>query len=235
MHTPLVLPLLAVFLFLSSPSKCSLEREMTVEVPAGAEECFFESVEQGQILEVEYQVIDGGQQNELEINFRILRPNGVPLISEFRKSDHTHRKAIDASGDYKICFDNSASHFHSKIVYFEVVVESDGDDDADYFGSIEGIERGDAAAGDYGADVKDIEEALRGIRERMQRSRHFQDQIRNFEFRDRSIAEHNYERVNFWSTVQVLSMMIAGLIQVVLVRSLFDEKSSLHGLWKRLC
>ena len=70
MHTPLVLPLLAVFLFLSSPSKCSFEREMTVEVPAGAEECFFESVEQGQILEVEYQVIDGGQQNELEINFR---------------------------------------------------------------------------------------------------------------------------------------------------------------------
>ena len=137
-----------------------------------------------------------------------MRPNGVPLISEFRKSDHTHRKAIDASGDYKICFDNSASHFHSKIVYFEVVVESDGDDDADYFGSIEGIERGDAAAGDYGADVKDIEEAMKGIRERMQRSRHFQDQIRNFEFRDRSIAEHNYERVNFWSTVQVLSMMI---------------------------
>ena len=70
MHTPLVLPLLAVFLFLSSPSKCSVEREMTVEVPAGAEECFFETVEQGQILEVEYQVIDGGQQNELEINFR---------------------------------------------------------------------------------------------------------------------------------------------------------------------
>ena len=34
MHTPLVLPLLAVFLFLSSPSKCSLEREMTVEGPA---------------------------------------------------------------------------------------------------------------------------------------------------------------------------------------------------------
>jgi len=206
---------------------------MTVEVPAGAEECFFESVEQGQILEVEYQVIDGGQQNELEINFKILRPNGVPLISEFRKSDHTHRKAIDASGDYKICFDNSASRFHSKIVYFEVVVESEDDDDTDEFGGIEGLERGDA--GDYGADVKDIEETLRGIKDRMQRSRHFQDQIRNFEFRDRSMAEHNYERVNFWSTMQVVAMMTAGLIQVVLVRSLFDEKSSLHGLWKRVC
>ena len=183
---------------------------------------------------------------------RILRPNGVPLIKEFRKSDHTHRKAIDASGDYKICFDNSVSRFHSKIVYFEVVVESDDEEEMDEFGNIEGIERGD-----YGGDteVKDIEETLRGIRDRIQRSRHFQDQIRNFEFRDRSMAEHNYERVNFWSTVQVAAMLIgkrsnrhwprrghifnnfiaAGLVQVCLVRSLFDEKSSLHGLWKRLC
>lgn len=70
MQPSLVLSLLAVVLFLSSPSICTLEREMTVEVPAGAEECFFESVELGQILEVEYQVIDGGQQNELEINFK---------------------------------------------------------------------------------------------------------------------------------------------------------------------
>ena len=67
---PLVLSLLAVVIFLSAPSNCTLEREMTVEVPAGAEECFFEAVQQGQILEVEYQVIDGGQQNELEINFK---------------------------------------------------------------------------------------------------------------------------------------------------------------------
>lgn len=146
---------------------------------------------------------------------RIMRPNGVPLISEFRKSDHTHRKAIDASGDYKICFDNSLSRFHPKIIYFEVVVESEGDDDADEFGNIEGIERGDD--GDYGADVKDIEEALRGIKDRMQRSRHFQDQIRNFEFRDRSMAEHNYERVNFWSTMQVVTMMIgeSGILSLL--------------------
>lgn len=228
----LLLFLLAGVAFLSSPTLCTLEREMTVEVPAGGEECFFEAVTAGQILEVEYQVIDGGQQNELEINFKILRPNGVPLIKEFRKSDHTHRKAIDASGDYKICFDNSVSRFHSKIVYFEVVVESDDEEEMDEFGNIEGIERGD-----YGGDteVKDIEETLRGIRDRIQRSRHFQDQIRNFEFRDRSMAEHNYERVNFWSTVQVAAMLIAGLVQVCLVRSLFDEKSSLHGLWKRLC
>ena len=49
------------------------------------------------------------------------------------------------------------------------------------------------------------------------------------------MAEHNFERVNFWSTVQVAGMLLAGVVQVILVRSLFDEKSSLHALWKRMC
>jgi hypothetical protein len=59
-----------LLLFALSLSTGSQEREMTVEVPAGVEECFFETVKVGQILEIEYQVIDGGRQNELEIDFR---------------------------------------------------------------------------------------------------------------------------------------------------------------------
>ena len=62
--------------------------------------------------------------------------------------------------------------------------------------------------------VNDIQDALRAIRDKITRSRHFQDQIRNQEFRDRSIAEHNFERVNFWSMVHMVSMMVAGVAQV---------------------
>lgn len=83
--------------------------------------------------------------------------------------------------------------------------------------------------------VQDIQEALKVIHEKVSKSRHFQDQIRNHEFRDRSIAERNFERVNFWSTVHLVSMLAAGLAQVVLVRSLFDEKSTLYSIWKRVC
>ena len=83
--------------------------------------------------------------------------------------------------------------------------------------------------------VQDIEVALKSIRERMTRTRHFQDQIRATEFRDRSVAERNFERINFWSSMQVMIMIVAGLVQVVVLRSLFDEKSALHKMWKRLC
>ena len=61
----------------------------------------------------------------------------------------------------------------------------------------------------------------------------YQDQIRNFEARDRNTAENNYERVNFWSAVHIVILMLTGIVQVIMVRSLFDEKSTLRRLWKQ--
>ena len=46
------------------------EREMTVEVGAGKEECFFESVRKGETIDVDYQVVDGGANNDLFVDFR---------------------------------------------------------------------------------------------------------------------------------------------------------------------
>ncbi len=85
------------------------------------------------------------------------------------------------------------------------------------------------------SQVEDIKRMLKSIHSQMKDSIKFQEMIRVFEFRDRSVAERNYERVNFWSVIHIVAMLVAGITQVVLVRSLFDEKSTLHGLWKKLC
>ena len=54
-----------------------------------------------------FQVIDGGQANDLRIDFRLIRPDGVPVVADFAKSDTAHRNAAELDGDYKICFDNT--------------------------------------------------------------------------------------------------------------------------------
>ena len=74
------------------PLALGLEREMTVHVEPGKEECFFESVPAQNSLTVEYQVIDGGsgQTAELDINFRIVNPKGHPIFAEFKKPDGSH-------------------------------------------------------------------------------------------------------------------------------------------------
>ena len=78
----------------------AVEREITVHVDAGKEECFFETVIKGNTLTVEYQVIDGGstQMAELDINFRIINPRGQPLIAEFKKSDGAHSQRVEVCG-----------------------------------------------------------------------------------------------------------------------------------------
>jgi protein ERP2 len=137
-----------------------------------------------------------------------MRPNGIALVTDFRKPDYTHRSAIDENGDYKICFDNRRSSFSPKVVYFEISIENEEDDERDEFKDLLAANPAPGVEGDYEVQVEDIEESLRGIKDRVKQSRHFLGQIRNFELRDRSVAEHNFDRVNFWSLVQVVTMLI---------------------------
>ena len=42
--------------------------------------------------------------------------------------------------------------------------------------------------------------------------------------RDRSIVDTNFERVNFWSALQMIAMIAAAAVNVVIIRSLFDDR-----------
>ena len=74
---------------------------------------------------------------------------------------------------------------------------------------------------------------LKKIKEDIVKARHLQDLIRVTDLKDRSIMEHNFERVNWMSGFYVIILIAAGLCQVLLVRSLFDDKSKINPLWKK--
>lgn len=208
-----------------------IEREMTVEVKAGTEECFYELVKSGETLDIEYQVIDGGQ-GDLDINFYVAAPTGVTLVQDFRKGEGTHRTTMSEEGDYRICWDNSFSHFNSKTVFFGIMIENEYDDDDDDIWD-DGLDASVTAEEIYEMKIEDIKDAMDRIRGHLTKSRFMQDQLRAYEARDRNIAENNCSKVNTWSLINILVMLITGTIQVVLLKSLFDEKSRLHGLWKK--
>ena len=52
------------------------------------------------------------------------------------------------------------------------------------------------------------------VRVHMKKVQRIQEEFREVESRDRSIVEHNYERVNFWSAVNLIVVMIVGFLQV---------------------
>ncbi|XP_045116784.1 transmembrane emp24 domain-containing protein 1-like [Portunus trituberculatus] len=226
--TILVISIFPFFLLLQPSCGRDIEREMTVEVKAGTEECFYETIKAGETLDVEYQVIDGGQ-GELDIDFYLAGQTGEILLQDLRRSEGNHRTTISEEGDYRICWDNTFSHFNTKTVFFGITVESDEDDDL----WDDGLEETITAEEIYEMKIEDIKDAMGRIRAHLTKSRFTQDQLRAYEARDRNLAESNCTKVTTWSIINITVMLVTGLIQVILLRSLFDDKSRLHGIWKK--
>jgi len=213
--------------------------EYTITVEPGKEDCFFLDVPQNSYLELDYQVIDG-QQGELDIDFYIASPSGRRIVMESRKSDSSHRNQITESGDHSICFDNSFSIFSSKTVFFEISTDNDDDDQAgddkssELWGDIDkSFYAGLRPEEIYEIHVQDIKDSVAKVRGKLTKAQLYQDQLRAYEARDRNVAESNFSRVNFWSVIHIISLVITGLIQVIMLRSLFDEKSAMRHVWKK--
>ena len=60
----------------------------------------------------------------------------------------------------------------------------------------------------------------------METAQRYQNVFKNFETLDRSIGEHNFERVNFWSIIHLILMIFVVIVQVITIRSLFESKST---------
>lgn len=209
----------------------SLEREITISVDPGREDCFFQFIRQGNIIDFDYQVIDGGH-GDLDITFHLVDPTGRILVADYKKSENTHRSEASVRGDYKFCFDNTFSSYNSKTVFFELIVETDDDDS---WGSEDSLHFESMSSEQiYELQFLDLQDIMNIIKNHLSKVRHMQDLIKSTEARDRNIAEENYFKVNTYSFLQLILMMVVGLIQVVMVKSLFDEQSKAHKIWRNL-
>ncbi|XP_060068185.1 transmembrane emp24 domain-containing protein 1-like [Ylistrum balloti] len=202
------------------------EIDLTVEINAGAQDCFYQNVKKPVGIEIEYQVIDGG---DLDVTFSVQAPNGRVLLSDVQKSDAVHKVEAEVAGDYKICFDNTFSHFNPKVVYFELVSDDDDDeddDDKDWNFAKEEL------SGLIDMTILDFKRKIETMKDHLDKSAQIQHFLKNYEARDRNTAEANFQRVNWFSGVQVFIMVSVGLTQVLLIRGLFDDKSRVHNVMK---
>ncbi|KAH8034966.1 hypothetical protein HPB51_003807 [Rhipicephalus microplus] len=183
------------------------ETELTVTLRAGGIECFHQPAKVGQVLEVEYQVLDANfgnmevQQN-MDINFVLKSPTGEELIKEQSRTEAIHRHEVKELGDHTMCFDNSMSTVSSKTVYFEVYVDKTG-------GGSQEEDEWDGGDIPYSPEL-----------------------VYNDTYKD--IKEHNFTRVNQFSMLVIVVMLVVGAVQVIMVRSLFEERSRLRKIFQYL-
>ncbi|GAB1605098.1 transmembrane emp24 domain-containing protein 1-like [Argonauta hians] len=204
----------------------AVDTDLTVEISPGKQECFYQHVlKKGETtLEIEYQVIDGG---DMDIGFFIMAPNNNIVVAEDRKSESSHKLDVQMTGTYKICFDNTFSRFFRKVVYFDIVTENEEEDETGNWTFSQ-----EDAAELMDVKLEDFKSIVTRVKENLERSHQVQNYLKMFEARDRNIQESNFERVNWWSGFQLFLMMSVALTQVIMIRSLFDDHSRLHKVFQ---
>lgn len=207
----------------------SIERELTISIDAGKEDCYFHASKIGDVIDIEYQVLDGGH-GDLDIIFHLVDPTGRILVADYKKPENNHRVDATIDGDYKFCFDNTFSSFNTKTVFFELIIENDdntewGKEDLNF----EGLPHDQ-----YEVTIDDVQERINTVRTNLNKIRHYQDQFKSLEVRDRNIIEEVFFFVNAYSFLQLIIMSLVGLVQVIMIKSLFDDSSKVHLLWKKI-
>ncbi|PKK28022.1 transmembrane p24 trafficking protein 5, partial [Columba livia] len=140
-------------------------------------------------------VLDGAG---LDVDFHLLSPKGETLVFEERKSDGVHTVETE-DGDYMFCFDNTFSTISEKVIFFELILDNmgeDGQDQEDWKKYVTGTDLLDMK-------LEDILESINSVKARLSKSVQIQTLLRAFEARDRNIQESNFDRVNFWSMVNL--------------------------------
>lgn len=209
------------------------EYDFTVEVPAGKFQCFFQPVDltKHKTLEVDYQVIDGG---DLNINFMILHGANI-LKQDQLKVDGSHRIELNQPGDYQVCFDNSFSYQSRKVVFFEIFLfDAHGNlDETD----LSAMARTDAdlssKMNELGVTIDEFHRRANGIKNNLNKVEYHQALLRAHEARDRAVMSANFDRVTFWSVVHTLVMVGVAGVQVFLIRSLFEENSKVGKVLRK--
>jgi len=75
------LSLFVIFLVINS-SKGFNDNDLTIHIPPGSAECFYQTINKEKSVEIEYQVIAGG---DLDVDFRLTGPNGKVIVAEGKK------------------------------------------------------------------------------------------------------------------------------------------------------
>lgn len=216
----------------------SRHRQMTMEVAAGYEDCFFlEDVKNGQTIDFEYQVTSSSSptgNNDITVRIQSPSPNFNNIYENNMVTEGSFNGEAEDSGDYRICLDNKVSTWSDKTVWFEVQVEDPEDDyDDDYMDS----EEWDAIKANnedtekiFEMKMDEIKTSVHDVRINVGKIRHFQFMLGAQMSKDTHQVGGNLERINFWSVIHLLIMVVVGFTQVFMVRQLFEDKSMVKNL-----
>lgn len=191
-------------------SHATMETALTFTVAARKEQCFYEDVKASFDIEIDFQVVDGG---DLDIDFSVFDASLKRIAMDRRESYGSHLFPVKVSGVYKFCFSNKFSKLTSKTVFMDVYV-----DDGQYEEDKEAVDDASMQSGlnILNKQVDNIKNYLFKTQVQLQLTK----AQRN---KDQKIQKSNKTRVDRWSMVQCVFMILMATVQVYLLKQLFKE------------
>jgi len=234
------------------------DRDLTVLLAEGAEDCYFlPNIKATNEVDIEYQVTNTKSvytSGDLRISGKIFDPRGVQVASDDKSDYGSHSFTAQYDGDYKICLNNAIGSPGEKTVYLEVEVSERsvkkpeklpeaGDEDEDYddlynyeYDEDEYIDDEDMKnmreqdkelVKSYDLKVSEIKTVLQELRQHIGKAQHYNSLTNSMKLKDYNLLVNSLSRVNMWSIVHIAVLIFAGLSQVYVVRSLFDDKMNM--------
>jgi len=177
---------------------------------------------------------------EMSVNMQVIDPAGKVLKSAVNGQFENYRFNAAGEGAHKICL---FSYYGNKNVYIRVTVSTPEDPDKDPFDVYDYFYEEDREFGDdllvamrkrdqdevaaqFDTTVKAIKEKLQAIRTNLQLTSGIQGVLMSTLTKDMYVMFGNLYRVNFFSIVYITVMVLAGLLQVFVIRKLFDGHNS---------
>ena len=179
--------------------------ELTFELEDKARECFYENITKGEKVSTEYQVIKGGNS---DVDCYIEDPDGLKLYTDQRKQYDVHEWTAQKSGEYSFCFSNEFSTITHKVVYFQLAV---GDEKP----LLDSMNKPTA--------LGQIETSCVMMHEQANNIIGLQTHFRLREASGRTFAESLSYRVQIWSAVQLIVMVVVMTTQIIIVKSFFSS------------
>jgi len=205
------------------------QSELSVMIDPGNRECFHQHFERDLNVELDFQVVSGG---DLDISVWVSTPSNRVIAHHQRKVTGNPTFKTDESGEYRICFDNSFSRFASKQVHFYLGLR-DNDNFVDPNFNTESTSEfnnqklSQDQLGELDDKVQTFKDAFSRIYNGLEKAQVHMTSFRIYEQADREIMEKNFERVNFYSMVNIILMLVVGAIQTFMIRSLFEDRSKI--------
>jgi hypothetical protein len=200
---PFPLPFLAL-LFLLLTLIPSPTLSLNLFIGANEEECFFESLDQGEKLYSSFSVQSGGYQ---DIDVKVYGPDLRLVYEQDRAREGTFQFKAVSAGPHRLCFSNSMSTVSGKTVSFNL-----------YTGH--SLLPLDAAKQ---AHLTPLEQQIVQVSEGVYSVHDTQVYLKYREVRHSATLESTHSRVLWWGLLELMSLVSVSVFNILYLRQLFER------------